>query len=117
MLKDIVQLPAFWGFLGAFIYAAPRWVACLAGTRTDNGGSNAVCTLEAVIALVIGAIAASAFGDMVMTVFKLDNSNSACAIIGLLANPVTPKLVEAAPSMLNGFLTSWAGKSLKEDPK
>jgi hypothetical protein len=83
----------FWGLGGAFIYAAPRWIAALVAAR-NNVGTVAICMLEFAVALAIGAIAAAAFGSLVLETLHLKDENAISAMIGLFANTVSPRLVE-----------------------
>lgn len=88
-------LPAFWGAAGAFIYAGPRWVACLVASHETKAGSW-VCFLELVVALAVGSIASAAFSALAHRLTNIEDSNAVAAMIGLLANPLTPAIVKRA---------------------
>lgn len=90
--------PAFWGFGGAFIYAAPKLVACMAVKRETGEGSVRVCGLEFFLSLLVGAFAAGAFSKTVANFINLPDPAALAAMIGLLANH--PRLVETLSSMV-----------------
>lgn len=85
---------ALWGLLGAFIYAAPKFSACFFAARQE-GGSVVVCAVEGFISLAIGTIASPLVAPWLQNFLKRDGSHETMAIaavVGLLANPVAPKL-------------------------
>lgn len=97
MFASLVHQPAFWGFLGAFIYAAPRLGACIFESRGDNRHPLVFCIWDFVVALAVGIIAAELFGPWVQTFLKRDGPHELRAIsglIGLLANPVSPEITK-----------------------
>lgn len=98
-LAAALTWPAVWGFLGAFIYAAPRWVACLVACR-EAKASPWPCALELAVALATGSIAAAAFSATAMALSHVKDANAVSAMVGLLANPTAPKLVTALSSVV-----------------
>lgn len=99
-------MPALWGLLGAVIYAAPRFTACFFSAR-ETGGPWTRCAAEAVTALLTGAIAAAAFGGWLARFIHQTgpgDNEAVCAVIGLLANPTAPGVIEALSGrVLNRF--------------
>jgi len=93
----ILTWAATWGLLGAFCYAGPRWSLCAFATRGVAGR----CTLDAVVSLMVGTIAAGAACNAAMLAFDLreDYRNSVAAFIGLMANPTAPVLIRTGPMM------------------
>ncbi len=96
-------VPAFWGFCGAFIYAAPRWVIGL--VSTGDGKTHAgIASLELLVSLAVGAAAASAFGPLAaasaLTALHFRDDNAVCAVIGLFANRAAPMLVDKGSNAL-----------------
>lgn len=91
-------LPAFWGSCGAFIYAGPRWVACLVASR-EKGVGSWVCLVELTVAIGVGAVAASAFSALAHRLTGIPDANAISAMIGLLANPLTPTIVKRATDL------------------
>ena len=59
-LPDVMAWPGAWGFLGAVVYGAPKLLACVCSTAADHPRAGQ-CTAEAIVALIIGTIAATAF--------------------------------------------------------
>lgn len=98
----------FWGVAGAFIYAGPKWVICLSATR-DRGHNPAICTMEMMVCLMVGTLAAGAFGPLIgqlaLTTLHIKDENAICAVIGLFANRVAPDLVEKGASAFDGGAT------------
>lgn len=95
----LVEQPAFWGVMGAFIYAAPQWVACLVHCR-DTGERGWTCTLEFAIALVTGGIAAAAFSRSVVGFTPIKDLVPIAATIGLLANSTAPVLIRRLSALV-----------------
>lgn len=98
---------ALWGLLGAFIYAAPRFSACFFAAR-QAGGTSVVCAVEASVCLAIGTITSPLIAPWLQYYLKRDGTHETMAIaavIGLLANPVAPKLfnIETLISMLKSI--------------
>ncbi len=116
MLNTLLHEPALWGFLGAFIYAAPRMMACILTCR-EASVSTWPCVFEFAIALATGAIAAAAFGAAVIRLIHLNDMNAVAATIGLLANPFAPRMVATASGVLNTALKSKLGRALQGDDK
>lgn len=88
--------PWFWGFCGAFIYAATRFSTCL--LRSFQTGERWwLCAVDAGIAVLVGPVAAGAF---TVTIQKLSGLSgvehvpAVAATIGLLANPLAPGLTD-----------------------
>lgn len=98
---------ALWGLLGSFIYAAPRFSACFFSAR-QNGGTSLACGVELAISLAIGTIASPLIAPWLQHFLDRQGSHETMAIsavIGLLANPVTPRLlnVDTLISMLKSL--------------
>jgi hypothetical protein len=84
-----------WGLGGAFIYAAPRLVACVYSSQAA-GKSWAWCGWTFVVSLVTGAIAAGALAPFASNWLSRTAEHDVRAIatlIGLLANPFAPDFV------------------------
>lgn len=108
-LVDLVlAAPASWGFLGAFIYAGPRWLACAWPAR----GLVGRCSLEAAISLAVGAIAAAAFARWTLGFLHQQHGDlpAVAAMIGLLANRAAPLLVDGLAGMPATILSARIGK-------
>lgn len=99
-------ISAWWGIGGAFIYAAPRWVACMVASRKTGGGVT-LCTVEGVVAIIVGAIAAAAFSGLASGVLNMKDATAVSAMVGLVANRID------LAAVLGGRLL----KSLKGDEK
>lgn len=108
--------PAVWGFLGAFIYAGPRLAACIMSCR-ETGVNWALCLLEFAFALATGAIAAAAFSATAMNLIHVSDTTAIATTIGLLANPIAPKMIATASGVLNAALSSRLGRALQGDEK
>lgn len=96
-MTDQALIAAFWGFLGAFVYAGPKFSACLY-TANESGGRWGWCALEGVIALATGTIAAAALTPWAQHLTRLVEPRDLPAVagmIGLLANPLAPGLIDA----------------------
>lgn len=111
VIGALIQQPALWGVLGAFIYAAPRWVACLVACR-ESGAPGWLCTLEFAVALGTGAIAAAAFSAAALGLTGLKDANAISAMIGLLANPTAPALVNKLSAVVGSTLGAAIGARL-----
>lgn len=116
LVAAVMHEPAIWGFMGAFIYAAPRLVKCFL-TCKEAGTSGWFCTMEFVIALATGAIAAAAWAALVMGWTHVRDSNAMSATIGLLVNPLAPMMVSTASGVINAALSSKLGRVLQGDEK
>ena len=84
---DVLGL-AFWGLLGAFVYAAPRFVISVAG------GKLAMPMLEGLVALAIGPISAAGFGQFLgATVHQtsIAELRAIAVVIGMISNPVASR--------------------------
>lgn len=96
----------FWGLAGAFIYAGPKWVISLAGEASTSPRLFLISMLELVMALMVGTLAAGAFGpiasSVILTTLQLQDENAVAATIGLFANRLAPALVEKGASALAG---------------
>lgn len=87
-------LLGLWGALGAFMYTGPKFSACFFAAR-QSGSSSLVCFVEAVISLVTGIMAAIVAAPWIYHYLQRDGEHeirAIAAIVGLLANPVVPKL-------------------------
>ena len=115
ILDLIMSSPATWGVAGSFIYAGPRWLACAFASK----GAAWRCSLEAAICLLVGAIAAQAFGQWVLAFLhqRPADLNAIAAMIGLLANPLAPKLTEGLAGTIANTISSRVGKLTKGDDK
>lgn len=111
ILDLIMTSPATWGGAGAFIYAAPRWLAC----AVPKPGAAWSCTMEALVSIAVGVISAAAFSHWLLAFLHQRPADlpAVAAMVGLLANPVAPKLVEG----LSTIVANRAAKLLKEDEK
>lgn len=111
-----------WGLAGTFIYAGPRWVISLFGEPAGRA-HTAHCTVELVVALTVGSLAAAAFGPaaatVVLTSLHLKDDNAVAAVIGLFANKLAPALVEKGSSALTSGsdIFNRVLKALKGDEK
>jgi hypothetical protein len=86
---------AFWGALGAFVYAAPRLLILLGG-KVDSHRLWAGA-LEFAVSLAIGPIGAAGFTEFIAS--SLHQSGSAphraiAVVLGMIANPVSPTIVQ-----------------------
>lgn len=105
MWGEIAREPALWGFLGSFVYAAPRLSAC-AFTAKATGEMLAKCAFEAVVALGTGAIAAAAFAPSTANALGApEHLNAVAAMLGLIANPTAPKLIESLSGLVSNILS------------
>ena len=101
-LPDVMAWPGAWGFLGAVVYGAPKLLACVCSTAADHPRAGQ-CTAEAIVALIIGTIAATAFEPWIDHYLKLNTPQETRAmstVIGVLANPTAPGII----SFLSGSL-------------
>ena len=93
----IAETPPLWGFMGAFIYAAPRLGACVFARRQAGQGWVG-CGFEFVAALITGAVAAGALTPEIAVSFLKStdpaHSRAVAATIGLLANPAAPRVID-----------------------
>lgn len=106
--------PALWGGLGAFIYAAPRWVACLVACREAKARAWP-CSLEFGVALASGGIASAAFSALVMQTLGIKDASAIAAMVGLLANPTAPVLVSRVSAAVANTLAGKVEKTLPGD--
>lgn len=116
MLPDVFALPAFWGFAGAFAYAAPQFSSCIFAS-TVGGGSWVRRMFDFVVSLVIGTIAAAAGAELIQEVFHIPGSQwmrAISTIMGLLANPVAPKIVKWAPDALLDRASRFLKRDVRE---
>lgn len=112
MLAAIFTQPAWWGFLGAIVYAAPKLLACVFETRTDSRHPLAFCILEFIVALFIGVVVAEMFAPWMMVFLKRDGQvelRAIAGLIGLLANPAAPVVVKGFTGRIGGMIKG-AGK-------
>lgn len=98
---------ALWGFLGAFVYAAPR--ISVAFGESSAGASQPLrkYVYEFVVALTFGPIFALAAGEWLAqhlgrtALFEL---RALAFVIGLASNPIAPILVKAVKGDILGRL-------------
>lgn len=115
MIEALLREPMFWGAGGAFIYAAPRLSVCIATALARKTGCI-TCTVDAILALAIGVISAAAFTDLAHALavkfigdtIPKDGRAISC-VLGLLANPLAPRLVDVAGGRLIKKLESIVG--------
>jgi hypothetical protein len=103
---EIGRSPALWGFLGAFIYAAPRLTACIFASRQAGVGWF-LCGFEFALALLIGVAAALPFAPLAASVLKVSDQaqiRAIAATIGLLANPAAPKVIDILSGRMLNYL-------------
>lgn len=115
-LSLLLGAPAFWGALGAFIYAAPKLISCFVASAEAGTGSGR-CWLEFVFAIATGAIAAAAFSSVASELIKIKDGNAVAAMVGLLANPTAPVLVKRVSSLVGTALASKVEERLPGDGK
>lgn len=99
---------AFWGLLGAFMYAGPTTARKIYAARAAKGEWRWEC-LDLLISLAVGTIAAAAFLPWVAEFFgglNEDRLPGAAVIVGLLANPIRPGLIEELPKGILRFIQS-----------
>lgn len=115
-IELVVHSPPWWGAGGAFVFAAPRWIACLVACR-EAGTPGWHCTGEFVVALLIGAFAAEAFSAFASEVLHMKDANAVSAMIGLLANPMAPRIAAGGAGIVGNLLNSKIGKALQGEDK
>lgn len=101
MLEAILESPALWGLLGALFYALPRLVAG-AYAAEARGAPWARCILEFLIALFGGVVFAVALTPWAVEYAARTFGREAeghdlwasAFLIGMVANPAAPRLVE-----------------------
>lgn len=96
MLAALLEAPATWGFLGAFIFAGPEWSTDVVLSKERMGWWP--CTLKFLVALGIGTIFAAAFCPVVSEMLHRTSPaeiRGISALMGLAANPVYPTLIPA----------------------
>ena len=97
VIAALAMEPAWWGFLGALIYAAPRLSACLFAAQQTEG-HWVQCGFEFAVSLTIGAIAAGIFGPWIgasiLQATDPAQTRVITATIGLLANPIAPRIID-----------------------
>lgn len=101
---------AFWGFLGAFVYAAPRFLLVWSEGWKK---SLRLAFAEFLVALATGPIGAAGFGPVIaVTIHRTDDASSRAVaiVLGMLANPMAPKVV----SLVGGNVMRWLGAPLRE---
>ncbi len=113
---------AVWGFAGAVCYAAPRWSTC-AFTAREQGGKSDRCTAEATIALLVGTVASGASGPWLADLFgqvEPKGANMVFAAVGLISNPLAPKLADlmsgAAANLLSDRVLKYFKERREDDP-
>jgi len=86
--------PAFWGLLGAAIYAAPKLTTCFYASAGRAHLSR--CAIEAATALFTGTIAAAAFEPWIgayLRAVSVQDMRATSAVIGMLANSTAPGII------------------------
>lgn len=112
MLHDLAASPAFWGFLGALMYAGPRVIAGVF-TRRERGLGPWEPILEFVAAVFVGTVTAEAFTAWALQHFKLEEPHHLRGVgvmLGLLANPAAPRVVDLVAGRLLGRLKGALGE-------
>jgi hypothetical protein len=97
---------SLWGFLGAFVYAAPRLLVAWGESRA-SGGSVVPHLSEFVVALTFGPIFSAGFGEWGADYLGWEEPRALRAVslvIGMVANPVAPVLVKLATGEIVGRL-------------
>lgn len=95
-----------WGFLGAFVWAAPRLLVAWGESRTART-PLLPHLIEFVVALAFGPIFAAGFGEFGAGYIGLEEPRALRAVslvIGMIANPLAPKIVEIATGGVIGRL-------------
>ena len=101
-MPNILDMPALWGFLGAFIYAGPRFSACYWQCKDKKIGW-ARCLLDMVVSLAVGTVASFALAEWAQALLNRPGAHelrAISALIGLLANRLAPKVVDKAEGLL-----------------
>ena len=106
-------MPWLWGLLGTVIYAGPRLVACYISCR-ESKTPVLHCVLDFVMSLVVGAVAAEAFAEFVLTTLKWKDQNAVSALIGLFVHTVAPELNKRASGVIEAV---FGGLKAKGDDK
>lgn len=97
---------ALWGLLGAFVYAAPRLLVAWGESRAAGTGVLPHL-IEFVVALTFGPIFAAGFGEWGAGYLGWTEPRSLRAVslvIGMVANPVAPLLVNLVTGGIAGRL-------------
>lgn len=97
-----------WGFFGALSFAGQYLSTCLYAHRGEPGHWR-WCTLDAVIALGVGTLAAAAFTTWLAEIVAGGDQTKVpgiAVLIGLLANGVKPVLLEQAPKSILRWIQS-----------
>lgn len=107
MLESIPP-EALWGLLGAFLYAGPTTARRVYAAREARGEWRWEL-LDLAVSLAVGTIAAVAFLPWVADFFgglHPSRAPGAAVIVGLLANPIRPGLIEELPKGILRFIQS-----------
>lgn len=105
---------ALWGFLGAFVYAAPRLSVAIGEAKAGGEQDITKHLIEFAISLTFGPIFATAGGEWVADHLgrtALAELRGLAFVIGLTANPVAPVLVKA----ISGDILGRIGAVFKGD--
>lgn len=97
---------ALWGLLGAFVYAAPRLLVAWGESRVA-GAPLLPHLIELAVALTFGPIFAAGFGEFGAGYLGWEEPRALRAVslvIGMVANPVAPVLVNLASGEIIGRL-------------
>ena len=112
MLAELAGSAALWGFLGAFMYAAPRTVVAIYAAR-ERGLRWSGHVAEGVIALVVGTIAAEAFTAWIQDYLNRSSPHDLRALgvmLGLVSNRAAPTLVDLVAGKLMKRLKGVVGE-------
>ena len=104
---EAVAISAGWGALGAFIYAIQGWLACVLACPPPERGR---CHLSLGVALSVGTAAAAAFSGTAIGMVHWADAAAVSALIGLVANPITPLIVKRAADAMDKALAARLGK-------
>lgn len=91
-----ILIVALWGFLGSFVYAAPKLLACIYSSRSTGSGWS-FCAATFVVAVLTGPIMAAAFVPMIAEIIARTGDHDVRAlatVAGMIANPIAPDLVK-----------------------
>lgn len=107
---------SLWGFLGAFVYAAPRLIVAWSEARAAAKPFG-MRVAEFVIALTFGPIFAAGFGPFAAHYLgrEADQEVRALAlVIGMVANPAAPLLVRLVTGDILRRIGAAKGESARD---
>lgn len=85
---------AFWGLLGAVVYAAPRGLVVVSENVTKIRLIRTFC--EFIVSLVVGAIGSAGFAEIVSNTLRqtgVADLRAIAVVLGMVANPIAPGIV------------------------